>query len=297
MFQKKSVSIFLYFCIYRFPYHYTKIVTRKLVVTVLAVMWCVVAAVDLIPFLPVTRDEEEGCSYIPQRAWSLSVITVFNFLPFVVIAFNYLLVWRVAAEITFQDFALHRSLAVSQVNSSSSSKAGGGTQSEKQTSVTSTEQSHEEYDGENEVEDDGPTIKQLKPSDIGFLEEKPGTNKTKRSALFHLAWEMKATKTSVIIVTVYLLCWGPIGILYLIDNYCLHCISQNQSRSVDRLIVKVISFMSSILIPLVYCWRTKEFRTDCAVTCVVEENVDFDFLCFIIWSNTWVPLIDYHRVN
>ena len=255
--------LYFHFYFYRFPYHYTKIVTRKLVVTVLAVVWCVVVAVDLIPFLPGHRDEEEGCSYIPQRAWSFTVITVFNFLPFVVIAFNYLLVWRVAAEITFQDFTLHRSLAAAQVNSSSSKKVGGGAQSQKQTLVTSTEQSYEEYVGENEVEEDGgPTIKQLKPSELGFLEEKSGTNKTKRSALFRLAWEMKATKTSVIIVTVYLLCWGPIGILYLIDNYCLYCISQNQSRSVDRLMVKVISFMSSILIPLVYCWRTKEFRTE-----------------------------------
>ena len=79
-----------------------------------------------------------------------------------------------------------------------------------------------------------------------------------------MAWEMKATKTSVMLLIVYLLCWAPLGILYMIDHICRNCISNDPGSETNRFVVKVISFASSLLLPLVYCWRTKEFRHELA---------------------------------
>ena len=82
------------------------------------------------------------------------------------------------------------------------------------------------------------------------------------SDILRISLEMKATKTSFILVAVYLICWGPLGIYYFIDNCCSNCLSNKSHKYVSRLIVKVISFFSSIFLPLVYCWRTKQFQIE-----------------------------------
>ena len=82
---------------------------------------------------------------------------------------------------------------------------------------------------------------------------------TRSSLSLRLALEMKSTKTSLMFVLVYLLCWGPLGALYLIDNFCDNCLSKDKNLADERLIVKAYSFTSSVFLPIVYCWRTKAF--------------------------------------
>ena len=92
------------------------------------------------------------------------------------------------------------------------------------------------------------------------------------SKKLRLAWELKATKTSLILLVVYILCWGPLGMLYMIDHFCKNCISGNRHSASDRFIVKIVSFLSSFFLPIVYCWRTKEFRTEA---------------CRLTWKKRW----------
>ena len=77
--------------------------------------------------------------------------------------------------------------------------------------------------------------------------------------------ELRATKTSALLVGVFILCWGPIAIYYLVENICGHCISLLFSKVAQIYVgfaVKCFSFISSILSPLAYCWRTREFQRE-----------------------------------
>lgn len=72
--------------------------------------------------------------------------------------------------------------------------------------------------------------------------------------------EIKATKTSLAIVAVFLICWLPMGIFYMADHFCHNCISDNEKLKHARRAVKLLAFSSSLITPLVYCWWNKEFR-------------------------------------
>ena len=78
-------------------------------------------------------------------------------------------------------------------------------------------------------------------------------------------FELRATKTSALLIGVFVLCWSPIAIYYLVENICGLCISQLLSKRMEShvsFMVKVMTFTSSILSPLAYCWRTREFKRE-----------------------------------
>ena len=230
--------------------------------------------VDLIPFIPFgIKTDEEGCNYIPPTMWALVVIVLFNILPFVIIVINYLMIWVIAVKMAQKV----------------SWKLGRFT---KRVTKRSSRQQVEQYSLENSnspslqmyqiTEQNGVTKSSIPASDDsednhqgpcnsssmniqhddGIVKRKERTPHNEKDNKLKRALEMKATKTSVLLVAVYILCWGPIGIMYLIDNYCLHCISNDKQLELDRFVVKLISFLSSVFIPLVYCWKTKEFRNE-----------------------------------
>lgn len=77
--------------------------------------------------------------------------------------------------------------------------------------------------------------------------------------------ELRATKTSALLVGVFILCWGPIAIYYMVENLCGQCISLLLDKVAQTYVgfaVKCVSFISSILSPLAYCWRTREFQRE-----------------------------------
>ena len=278
----------------KYPYRYPYVVTRTFLSIILSLIWFIVIVVDLVPFLPFGKiPDGEGCTYIPSRSWGVTVISVFNILPFVIIAINYLMIWRVAIKITFKDYYLKES-----VNTCSSERKASHQMTVTQNQSTSL--SNRELNSIDKLTTSFIPILEARKSSSAMLcmcvkqhkrdskcrsqrtspekaqetliyakeNHKKNRNDKTNSKMLRVAWEMKATKTSLMILMVYLLCWGPLGILYMIDNYCLNCISHNNSRSLERFVVKVISFLSSVFIPLVYCWRTKEFRIEtCRLTC------------------------------
>ena len=92
--------------------------------------------------------------------------------------------------------------------------------------------------------------------------QKISTVSTCSSMSLRLAFEMKSTRTAFSIFVVYIFCWGWLGVFYLVDNFCGRCVSKNESLLVERLVVKAVSFTSSIFLPLVYCWKTDTFRRE-----------------------------------
>ena len=272
------------------PYRYKEIITKQLSIITITVTWAIVLIVDSIPFLPFGKiPDDEGCTYVPKRAWGISVISLFNIIPFIIIAINYLFIWRVAAKITFKDFDqqqsvlkstrssanstdnLHNSVCIvpslntltfNLTNSSSlvdiqketgQQKYGN---KERNSTITFATILKEEVKEEEKIRSHSSLVS-LKEKIVRSHEYSK-----KGSRMLRLALEMKATKTSFMLLMVYVLCWGPLGIFYLIDNYCSNCISSDEERNLDRFVVKLVSFLSSVFLPLAYCWRTKEFRTE-----------------------------------
>eukprot|EP00795_Rhopilema_esculentum_P017656 gene17656-9304_t len=77
--------------------------------------------------------------------------------------------------------------------------------------------------------------------------------------------ELRATRTTLLLVGIFLLCWAPIGIYYLVENICGDCVTNAVSIHMQesfKFWVKVISYTSSIFSPLAYCWRNREFRRE-----------------------------------
>ena len=79
-----------------------------------------------------------------------------------------------------------------------------------------------------------------------------------------LILEMRATKTSVLLLLVYMICWTPLGIYQFVENICSKWIKgiQHDHAYIDQFVLKVMSLLSSIFLPLVYCWKTKLFRKE-----------------------------------
>lgn len=90
------------------------------------------------------------------------------------------------------------------------------------------------------------------------------TNKNKRFCFIKFAVEIKATKRTLILILIYVVCWGPLGIAYMIDHFCNSCISKKNSYKMFRAILKYLCFSSSLLTPLGYCWLNKTYRKHAA---------------------------------
>ena len=77
--------------------------------------------------------------------------------------------------------------------------------------------------------------------------------------------ELRATKTTSLLVGVFVICWAPSAVYYLVENLCSNCptvLFSRKAKSIVSLSVKLVSFSSSIISPFVYCWRTREFQRE-----------------------------------
>ena len=194
----------------RWPYAYQQR-GKTINAVVLPVVWLMILAIDLVPFF--LRAEQRNdmvlhgmkCTHIPTRSWSISVIILFDVLPFVIMAVNYITIWRQAAVCALND----------------------QTQSARSCSNASRLSSS--------------TVKSLR-----FIAE------------------LKATKTSVLLLLAYLVCWGPLSLYYFIENCCLSTEGSVAKESIRhvKFAIKVMSFLSDIVGSIVYCWRTKEFQNE-----------------------------------
>lgn len=281
----------------KFPYRYGTVVTKRLMISAISISWLVVVVIDVIPFFPFGKEsDDEGCTYVPTKIWGISVITIFNIIPFTAVAINYLIIWRAAARITFKDYD-QQQIACSTANSSSEdlyntgsyetsrrpSEQEGGKLSQPDIlninaarKISRTRMTLDLTDlmqaSNNKERKKSPTPrKKLSLDSLNNLKDKvlasPILN-GRGAVMLKLALEMKATKTSFTLLVVYLLCWGPLGLFFLLDHYCSSCLSRVEDHSSTRFIIKVVSFSSSLFLPSIYCWRTKEFRSEiCRFTC------------------------------
>ena len=278
----------------KYPYRYKTIINKRVYTIAITFIWVSVILIDTIPFFPIGKiPDEEGCTYIPEHIWGIIVIVTFNLFPFLIIGINYIIIWRVAAKITIKDLSVrksisrstrlahnntkqfeliemykasHCSLKTSQLTRSNVPLAFDSDFMAEQ-NINTRKRSY--INAINGVEDDFSILESDINSESAIDIRERKAYPVPSNAL-RILWEMKATKTSITLLFVYVICWGPLGVYYLIDNCCATCLTDNLHVHVhvDRFILKIISFFSSIFLPLVYCWRTKQFR-----------NESFRFVC------------------
>ena len=212
----------------KYPFRYDKAAIKPAMIKALATLWLVTLVVDLIPFLH-GMETEWKCHFQPSRFWGLSVIVCYNIAPFVFLVVNYVIVWCVAAQ-----FASEDELRSSHYRSGTNSEA---------------------YERSSFIGEEN--ITGHKKSSYGTV--KANIGRTLKTVQFYL--EIKATKTSLVLVSVYLLCWGPLSAFYVIDHLFDGYYSRGTRNQVVRTVIKFVNFSSSILVPFCYCWLNQDFRT------------------------------------
>lgn len=67
---------------------------------------------------------------------------------------------------------------------------------------------------------------------------------------------MKAAKSFLIVMGVYLTCWSPFCLILFIEV----CTGEKLSKGTATLVCLWIGYMNSSLNPLIYTWKYKQFR-------------------------------------
>lgn len=217
----------------KFPLRFSKLLNRRYVGYLLGSAWIITMIIDLLPFFKSGRRNNDNCSYVPNPSWGLCVIIFYNIVPFVTVVVCYAVIWKVAFSFAIKDKRRAESLNFNyQQNQQHSSLISADGDD------TTTADDHEDC-----------------------CHSKVSTS-SKRSyhKVLKFTLEIKATKTSLAIAAVFLICWLPMGIFYMADHFCQNCISDDSAFKLSRRIVKILAFSSSLLTPLVYCWWNKTFR-------------------------------------
>ncbi|XP_057313512.1 5-hydroxytryptamine receptor 1F-like [Hydractinia symbiolongicarpus] len=261
----------------KYPYKYKRFFTKTFMSAVLVSAWIVITAIDLLPFVPFDKEpDKEGCRYIPTQRWGICVILFFNIVPFCFIAVNYYLLWRMAASIALKDLRQHESLQERKEGNVPSFRII--LDDAFSDSVGSISPSNADYKRQksykNSVRKNNILVKNFEDFYKATQPPSPKCENCyefkKKRQRFRFAFEMKATKTSLFLLTVYIMCWGPLGVFYMMDHMCSNCLSSTSQKDLEtaRLVVKLLCFCSSLFAPLVYCWQTREFRSElCRLWC------------------------------
>ena len=85
----------------RYPFTYSKVLTKRNFTFILLSAWFVTFIVDTIPFF--NDNSNDNCSYVPGKSWGLSVIIFYNIAPFVTVIINYAIIWKVAYGFAMAD--------------------------------------------------------------------------------------------------------------------------------------------------------------------------------------------------
>lgn len=86
---------------------------------------------------------------------------------------------------------------------------------------------------------------------------------TRAKSKFRFMLEMKATKSSMALMAIYLICWGPLGVYNVYDSFCGKCLSGTNRLDINTpatVAIKLLCFSSSILAPLLHYGLSKDFR-------------------------------------
>lgn len=86
--------------------------------------------------------------------------------------------------------------------------------------------------------------------------------------------ERRGNITIMIVIGVFVACWFPSCFYYFLQKTCPECFSQSfrSKQSVVNALVKILTFTSSFVNPLIYCWRSREFRSVFLKICIRKKR-------------------------
>lgn len=257
----------------RYPYEYLELVTRKMVILITSIMWIVILIINIIPFClsasraitsystPYNRDQtayqsrpgsrfNHACK--PSQYWQITTVFLFDLIPSIVITSSYIIIWKTALRINKKDKTLKKRIKKIQSEDENFQEnqnlLNGGDNN-----------TREDDEGESSYREIPFTTEE----NIEFLnsghEQKYADEKARSSCnLIPSLCKLKATKTTILLLSTYLICWGPIDTIEMMNafRYLLHW----DVYSDNYPFIQDLSFSAPVLLPLVYCWRSKQFR-------------------------------------
>ena len=86
--------------------------------------------------------------------------------------------------------------------------------------------------------------------------------------------ERRGNITIMIVIGVFVACWFPSCFYYFLQKTCPKCFPQSfqTKQSFVNAFVKLLTFASSFINPLIYCWRSREFRSVFMKICLRKKK-------------------------
>ena len=86
--------------------------------------------------------------------------------------------------------------------------------------------------------------------------------------------ERRGNITIMIVIGVFVACWFPSCFYYFLQKTCPHCFSESfpATESIFNALMKILTFTSSFVNPLIYCWRSREFRSVFLKICIRKKR-------------------------
>ena len=219
----------------KYPLKYNIYVTNARMVITLALAWIYVIVLCSIPFIP--QAKKEGCKYRPQKEWTTAMLIGNTLFPFVVFACCYLYIFAIARNV------IRRRIKNNSVHETTIDEFNGSTY------INTTQDT------------ESSNMPRKRKTTISFRRFR--SRKSNRS----MRYEFMATKMSFIIIIVYIICWGPSFMYYLLHSVCpkYKCypksFKDSRTEEVLNLFIKLLTFADAIAAPLIYCWKHKAFRS------------------------------------
>ena len=269
----------------KFAYFYKASVIKSIYINIIIAIWILVSVVDALPFFPLNQQpDKEQCTYVIGHMWGICVTVAFNIIPFMITIINFFVIWRIASKITVRAYSMKKGLTKADSNDKERDEYAyepsmkfkkvmdvevserlfvGKTVVNRKISYMYAMRDSKDYALNNIANVEIDIDHQSSPA-MGLTDDSECTTCFMINEKIRLILEMRATKTSVLLLLVYTVCWTPLGIYQFVEYICSSWLSgiQHEHAYIDRFVLKVLSLLSSIFLPVVYCWKTKLFRKE-----------------------------------
>ena len=78
------------------PLKYRSTMTNNKIYIAMIACWLYVLTLCSLPFIPFAKPSRSGCTYLPQKEWTIAMLTINTLIPFVIIMYCYYVIFKTA---------------------------------------------------------------------------------------------------------------------------------------------------------------------------------------------------------